>query len=101
MTLQEYIATNLSKYAVIGLAEYQADPVAQSISDSPRTFKIGDVDFVILSLNPTSIESLVGYIEATGSGVEYGFHEGTGLVSLLTHVEALELLQSVDVEVEV
>lgn len=92
MILQEYIATNQSKYAVIGAAAYDADPVAQSVSTSPRRFIVEAVEYVILSLDPDSIAGLVGYIESTGTSVEYTFNVGTGLVSLLTHTQALELL---------
>lgn len=94
MNLQEYIATNQSKYAVIGAASYDADPVAQSISASPRRFSKNETAYVILSLDPASIENLVGYIQSSGSDVEYEFIQGSGNVSLLTHSQTLELLET-------
>ena len=96
MNLQEYIATNQSKYAVIGAAAYDADPVAQSISTSPRRFSKNETEYVILSLDPASIENLVGYIQSSGSDVEYEFIQGSGKVTLLTHEEALELLSGLE-----
>lgn len=98
MTLQEYIATNQSKYAVIGADAYDADPVAQSISPSPRRFTIESTEYVILSLDPSSIANLVGYIQMSGSDVEYEFIKGSGKVSLLTHEQALTLLNSIEDE---
>lgn len=94
MNLQEYIATNQSKYAVIGAAAYDADEVAQSISTSPRRFIKSETEYVILSLDPASIEGLVGYIQSSGTDVEYEFVQGSGKVSLLTHQQALDLLST-------
>lgn len=94
MSLQEYIAMDQSKYAVIGAANYDADPVAQSISPSPRRFVVNETEYVILSLDPTSIEGLVEYIKLSGSDIEYEFIRGSGNVSLLTHPQALSLLVS-------
>lgn len=98
MNLVDYIADHQSKYAVIGSANYDADPVAQSISTSPRRFSKNETEYVILSLDPASIENLVGYISMSGSDVEYEFIQGSGKVSLLTHSQAIELLGNTEDE---
>lgn len=96
MTLQDYIAINQSKYAVIGSANYNSDPMAQSISSSPRRFTIDDTEYVILSLDPALIAGLVEYIQISGSGIEFEFIKGTGNVSLLQHQQALDLLATLE-----
>lgn len=98
MTLQEYIALNQSKYAVIGADVYDADPVAQSISSSPRRFVLDGAEYVVLSLDPSSIAGLVAYIQQGGADVEYDFVKGSGKASLLTHEQALTLLNDVGEE---
>lgn len=96
MSLESYIATNQSKYAVIGGANYDADPMAQSISSSPRRFILDGTEYVILSLDPASIAGLVEYIQLTGADVEYAFVKGSGKASLLTHAQAIELMAQAD-----
>jgi len=96
MTLNEYLAETQSKYAVIGSANYDMDPVAQSISDSPRRFVLGGTEYVILSLDPAAVPLLVGYIEQSGAAVEFEFIQGSGKVSLLQHQQALDLLATLE-----
>lgn len=96
MTLDEYLADGQSKYAVIGAANYDMDPAAQSISDSPRRFVLGATEYVILSLDPVAVPLLVGYIQQSGAGVEFEFIQGSGNVSLLQHQQALELLAALE-----
>jgi hypothetical protein len=96
MTLMEYIAVNQSKYAVIAASAYDTDEVAQGISSSPRRFTLDTTEYVILSLNPSTISNLVDYISTLGLSVEYEFVKGSGKVSLLTHSEALELLKGTE-----
>lgn len=93
MTLQEYISLGVSKYAVISTAAFEADPVAQALSSSPRQFTVAGVSYVILSLDPSSVSSLASYVESTGVGIEFEFIKDSGNVSLLTHAQALALLQ--------
>lgn len=96
MNLSEYLADSQSKYAVIGANNYDIDPVAKGISDSPRRFALGGIDYVILSLDPVAVPLLVGYIEQSGVGVEFEFIQGSGKVSLLQHQQALELLATLE-----
>lgn len=98
MTLAEYLANPESKYAVIRSDSYDADPVAQSISQSPRRFLLEGVEFVILSLEPLSVPELVAYAEQAANGVEFELTVGSGKVTLLLHSTALELLSSTTIE---
>jgi hypothetical protein len=98
MTLEEFLALSGSKYAVISSEAFDADPVAQTLSDSPRRFKINTGEYVVLSLNPESVQGLVSYVISTGVGVEYEFLLGTGSVSLLTHTQTIGLLSTADFE---
>lgn len=98
MTLEEFLTAPESKYAVISGEAFDADAVAQTLSDSPRRFKLSTVEYVVLSLNPDSIQGLVAYVISTGVGVEYEFLAGTGNVSLLTHTQTIELLSTADFE---
>lgn len=97
MTLQKYLRACKSKYAVIRLSSYQADEVAQSLSDSPTQFTIEGVDFVILSLEKSAITDLVSYLESIGSGVEFELTLGSGLVTLLLHSQAKALMEKYNV----
>lgn len=94
MTLQEFVAIAESKYAIILAANYDADPVAQSISASPRRFVLHEIEYVILSLDPQSIPQLYGYVLSTGNSVEFEYRQGTGAVKLLTHSDAINLLNT-------
>lgn len=96
MTLSEYLSQPGNKYAVILAAAYAADPVAQSISDSPRNFVINEIEYVILSLEPAQIEQLYAYVTGGGNAVEFGFTQGTGAIKLLTHSQALSLMAQID-----
>ncbi len=98
MNLREYLQSEHSKYAVIGAANYDMDPVAQSISDSPRRFVLGETGYVILSLITEAVPALVEYIHQSGIDVEYEFIQGSGKVSLLLHQQALELLSQLSGE---
>ena len=92
MTLQEYLANPESKYAVIRTDSYLQDPVAQSISVSPRMFDYQGVSMTVLSLNPQSVEQLAQYAEQTANGVEFELTLGSGKVTLLLHSEILAIL---------
>lgn len=94
MTLEQYLTSTESKYAVIRADSYEQDPVAQSISQSPRRFMFGDVEMVILSLEPLTVPELIAYAEQAANGVEFELTVGSGKVTLLTHSQALNVLAS-------
>lgn len=95
MTLQEYLAIAESKYAIIRTDSYQADEVAQGISQSPRQLDKDGINFTLLSLDPEQIPTLAEYAETAGNGVEFELTVGSGKVTLLTHSQTLTLLGSV------
>lgn len=86
----------MSHYAVITKASYDADPVAQSISLSPRMFTYQGAELVILSIEPSQLPKLISYAEQVGNGIEYELIIGSGKVTLLTHQQALDLMEHVD-----
>ena len=94
MTLQEFIQTQGSKFAVIRKDSYDSDPIAQSISTSPRTFEYNGVDMVVLSIEPSAVETLAAYASQAANGVEFELTVGSGKVTLLTHEQALSLIAS-------
>lgn len=63
MNIKTYLASAESKYAVIRSDSYALDPVAQSISASPRTFDHSGVSMTLLSLEPLTVPELVAYVE--------------------------------------
>jgi hypothetical protein len=92
MILQEYLANNESKYAIIRTDSYLVDDIAQSISQSPRQFDKDGISFTLLSLDPAQIPTLAKYAETVGNGVEFQLTVGSGKVTLLTHKQVLDLL---------
>jgi hypothetical protein len=82
-----------SKYAIIASSVFDTDEVAQSISLEPRRFVVENTEYVILSLNLEQLDSLIAYVLSIGAGVEYEFIKGSGNVSIITHEQALALLQ--------
>ena len=98
MTLQDFLDSKESKYAVIRSDSYAQDAVAQSISASPRQFDLDGVSFTLLSLEPLIVPELIAYAEQAANGVEFELTVGSGKVTLLTHGKVLELLSSLPVE---
>jgi len=82
----------MSHYAVITKASYEADQIAQSISQSPRVFDYHGVEMVILSIEPSQLPNLITYAEQVGNGVEYELTIGSGKVTLLNHAQSLALM---------
>lgn len=97
MTLEQYLQSTESKYAVIRADSYEQDAVAQSISQSPRRFMFGEVEMVVLSLEPLTVPELIAYAEQAANGVEFELTIGSGKVTLLTHSQVLALLDSAPV----
>ncbi len=95
MTLQDFLDSKESKYAVIRSDSYAQDPVAQLISPSPRTFDYNGVNMTLLSLEPLSVPELVDYVEQAANGVEFELTIGSGKVTLLLHPDVIELLNSI------
>lgn len=100
MTLENYLATPGPKYSVITEETWAADSVAQGIASQPRTFKLHGINYVILNVEPSSIQQLTSYMEAMGTGYEFEYVQGTGKAKLLTHAQALELLAQEEVTPE-
>lgn len=92
MTLQEYIAAPVAKYAIISALTYYNFPVATNLATQPRIFNTESMAYTIISLKDSEISMLVGYIRTIGFDVEFDFTEGTGRVSLLTHQQTIDLL---------
>lgn len=101
MTLQEFISNKESKYSIIRYDSYLQDPVAQSLSNSPRTFDYGGVTMVVFSLEPLTVEQLVLYAENAANGVEYELTLNSGKVTLLLHSSMITLLQGLEQNEEV
>lgn len=98
MLLSEFISNKESKYAIIRYDSYLQDPVAQSLSISPRTFTYNDVTMVVFSLEPLSVEQLVMYANNAANGVEFELTLNSGKVTLLLHSQMLQLLQGLSDE---
>lgn len=98
MLLSEFISNKESKYAIIRYDSYLQDPVAQSLSSSPRTFIYNDVTMVVFSLEPLSVEQLVMYANNAANGVEFELTLNSGKVTLLLHSQMLQLLQGLSDE---
>ncbi len=94
MTLEQYLQSTESKYAVIRADSYDQDPVAQSISQSPRRFMFNDVEMVALSLEPLTVPELIAYAEQAANGVEFELTVGSGKVTLLVHSQVVSLLSN-------
>lgn len=92
MNLETYLASAESKYAVIRSDSYAQDPVAQAISQSPRTFDHEGTDMTLLSLEPLTVPQLVAYVEQAANGIEFELTIGSGKVTLLLHSQVTELL---------
>lgn len=89
MNLSEFIAHSESKYAVIRTDSYLQDPVAQSLSTSPRQFDYQGVSMTLLSLDPSKVQELADYVQGA---VEFELTIGSGKVTLLLHSQALAIL---------
>ena len=100
MTLDKYIENGESKYAVITTDSYMQDPVAQSISPSPRTFDYSGVNMTLLSLEPLTVPELVDYVEQAANGVEFELTIGSGKVTLMLHSDVVDLLNSLEATTE-
>lgn len=100
MTLEEFLAQSGPKYAVLRKDHHEAEPVASERWTAPGTFMVGGIEFVAINLEPYTVPEIVAYIESQGSGVEFEFTVGSGLVSLLSHGQVMQLIASQPVPVE-
>lgn len=98
MTLQEFMNSVESKYAVIQTLSYENDSVAKEISTSPRQFTKDGISFTVLSIECRQIPELVAYAEQVGNGVEFELTIGSGKATLLTHSQVLALLPADPIE---
>lgn len=92
MNLEQYLANKESKYLVIGKALWEQDPVAQQVAPDPRHFELAGTIYTIVSLEPMAIPDLIAYMEKQDGQYEFGWTQGNGKASYLTHTQMLELL---------
>lgn len=95
MNLQDYLASPGNKYLVVGKAVWEQDPVAQQVAPDPRHFELNGTTYTIVSLEPMAIPDLIAYMESQTGQYEFGWTQGNGKASYLTHTQMLELLASV------
>ncbi len=96
MTINDFIALPVDKYALISVAMWQQDPVAAKLAVVPRKFIVGAAEYCVLSIESTELAGLVEYVESIGSGIEFTFTTGSGLVTLLTHEQALIFFEELE-----
>ena len=92
MNLEQFLSLAGPKYAVLRKAHHEAEQVASERWPTPGTFMVDGVEFAAINLEPYTVLEIVGYIESQGSWVEFEFTQGSGLVSLLTHEQVLQLI---------
>lgn len=92
MNLQDYLSQQGNKYLVIGKSIWEQDPVAQQVAPDPRHFELNGTAYTIISLEPMAIPELVAYMESMEGQYEFGWTQGNGKASYLTHTQMLELL---------
>lgn len=95
MNLQDYLSIPGNKYLVIGKAIWEQDLVAQQVAPDPRHFELVGTVYTIVSLEPMAIPDLIAYMESQEGQYEFGWTQGNGKASYLTHTQMLELLASV------
>jgi hypothetical protein len=91
MNLDEYLAISGPKYVVISRDAFAAQEVAQQLAPEPGSFVFNQVEYVAINVEPVALPDLVAYIEQQQAGIEFEFTQGSGLVSLLTHAQVLDL----------
>ncbi|MEN3158309.1 hypothetical protein ABC502_07990 [Alkalimonas sp. NCh-2] len=92
-TINDFSESPELKFAVITKEAWQADPVAQNLSSSPRHVEHAGVDLVVLSIPSSRCLELFQYV---GGAVEFGeITIGSGLVSLLLHNEVFRYLPEI------
>lgn len=87
MTVEEFISSVGNKYATVALSLWQPDELLTLIAPTPRQFTVNGSEFVILSLEPHSVQRFVSHV---GGDVSVGFD--VNKPSLLTHQMAIDLL---------
>ena len=92
MNLEQFLGLAGPKYAVLRKDHHEDEPMASERWPTPGTFMVDGVEFVAINIEPYTVPEIVGYIESQGSGVEFEFTQGSGLVSMLTHEQVLQLV---------
>lgn len=95
MNLEQYLSNSESKYLVIGKAVWEQDPVAQQVAPDPRHFELAGTTYTIVSLEPLAIPDLIAYMESQEGQYEFGWTQGNGKASYLTHSQMLDLLTTI------
>lgn len=98
MTLDEFLAISGNKYLVIGKAVWEQDELAKTVAPDPRHFSLNGTDYTIVSLEPLAIPDLIAYMESQEGQYEFGWTQGNGKASYLTHEQVLELVALVGEE---
>lgn len=91
MTLEDFLAQSGPKYVVISRDSFAAQEAAQQLAPEPGSFVFNQVEYVAINVEPVALLDLVAYIQQQAS-IEFGFTQGNGLVSLLTHTQVLGLI---------
>lgn len=95
MNLETYLAQPGNKYLVIGKAVWEQDPVAQQVAPDPRHFELAGTTYTIISLEPLTIPDLIAYMESQAGQYEFGWTQGNGKASYLTHSQVLDLIATI------
>jgi hypothetical protein len=91
MSLETYLALSGPKYVVISKEAHLTQPVAYELAPEPGGFIYNNIEYVAINVEPVSLPDLVAYIQQQ-AGIEFEFTQGSGLVSLLTHEQVLQLV---------
>lgn len=91
MNLETYLSLSGPKYVVISKAAHLAEPVAHGLAPEPGGFIYNNIEYVAINVEPVALPDLIAYIEQQ-AGIEFEFTQGSGLVSLLTHEQVLQLI---------
>ncbi|WP_423186766.1 hypothetical protein ACO1PK_00695 [Alishewanella sp. d11] len=95
-TLENFIANEQLKFAVITYQSWQTDELAQSLAPRPVVFLFEGVEMVLISISKFQIRQLYDYINGN---VEYIYPTlGSGKVTLLLHSEAEALIPPAPLE---
>lgn len=86
----------MSNYLVVPSVEYTKHLEKLHISDYPRVFKYGVVEFVILSLGTATLESVLSTLSENGLEIQNTFTGGEIKATLLQHKDILELLSTLE-----
>jgi len=91
MNLEIYLALAGPKYVVISKTAHAEQEVAHQLAPEPGSFVYNGIEYVAINVEPMALPELVTYIQQQ-AGIEFEFTQGSGLVSLLTQQQVLDLI---------